>query len=210
MQRPRGALHPIVDEHEIRHDHADRAQRQLEVEQHPPIGVVEQIAADHRTERERRDRCEAERRDHVAAPLGRRRTEQDGERDRLQRAAAEPLQHAKDDQRADGRRGAAQQRHEGEQAERGKVVPLLTEPGGEPAVERHDDHHAERVAGRNPRREVGRGAEVAGDRRDRNVDDRRVEHAHQHADHDGDDDQQERRRARGPGHERSSHTPRAG
>ena len=110
--------------------------------------------------------------------------------DRHDHAAAEALQDAEEDQRL-GRPGQAAQRR----AERRTARPRPSTPSWRP--KRSDIQpvsgitigQREHVAGRDPLDRVQRGVELARQRLERDVDDRRVEDRHDHADgDDGGDD----------------------
>jgi hypothetical protein len=100
-------------------------------------------------------------------------------------AAADPLQDAEDDERLDVPREAAQERPEREEHERRHVDASCTEAVGGPARDGQHGGDGEQVAGHHPLDLVERGGEVLGERLQRDVDDRRVEHRHDRAeDHD--------------------------
>src|SRR3954454_92580 len=95
--------------------------------------------------------------------------------DRHDHAAAEALQDAEEDQRARRPGQAAQRRAEPEQGDRDHPDLLRAEALGHPPGERDDDREAQHVAGRDPLDRVQRGVELARQRLERDVDDRRVE-----------------------------------
>ena len=110
-------------------------------------------------------------------------------RQRHDRAAEQAEQHARAEQHAERARQAAQQRDDRERQVTGDEGALRAELPGEPAGQRHGDRLGDRIGGDDPRSLGRRHAEVAGDRRDRHVGDRRVEHDQEVAqpDQDGGD-----------------------
>ena len=117
----------------------------------------------------------------IAVPALRRRVarQQQRLRQRDHRPGDQALQHAEDDQRLDVRRQAAQPRGEHEQQHAGGEQPHLAEALRQPAGQRHRDRVGDRERGDDPGALRRADAQVAGDRRDRHVGDRRVEHVHE-------------------------------
>ena len=72
----------------------------------------------------------------------------------------------------------AQRRADGEQRDRGDPGPLGAEALGDPARERDHRRQRQQVAGRDPLDRAQRGVQVARERVQRDVDDRRVEDRH--------------------------------
>ena len=179
-----------------RHQKRDDADRHVDVEDQRPAGVVDDPAAQRRPDRRADHRAHAEDRHRRAAPLGGKRFEEDRLRRRLQRAAADALNDAIEDEHPNRVRGAAEERRDGEERERDSVEHLAAEQRRQPAVERHDDDVGQNVAGRDPGDLVDRRAEISADRVDRDVDDRGVDDRHDHPEHHGDGDERDRRALR--------------
>ena len=155
----------IRDERQ-RHQKGDDADRNVDVEDQRPARVVDDPAAERRPDRRSDHRAHAEDRHRGAAPLRRKRFEENRLRRRLQRAAADALDDAIEDEHPDRARRAAEERRDREERERDRVERLAPEQRGEPTVERHHDDAGEDVAGRDPGDLVDRRAEVAADRVD--------------------------------------------
>src|SRR5919106_739388 len=104
-------------------------------------------------------------------------------------AAAEALQEPEDDQRLRRPSQAAQRRRNTEQRHRDHPDPLGTEALGRPTGQRDHRGQREQVPGRDPLDRVQRRRELARQRLQSDVDDRRIEDRHDHPDdHDGRDD----------------------
>ena len=86
----------------------EEADRDVEVEDPAPAVVVGDVAAERRPDDRREQRGDAEERLRGALFLRRKRVEQHALARRLQSAAGQALQHARDDQHVEARRHAAQ------------------------------------------------------------------------------------------------------
>ena len=108
---------------------------------------------------------------------------------RCQPAAADALEDAEEDQPRQRRGQPARQAADREHCDARHVKRLAAEDRGEPAADRQDDRVGDEVARQHPRRLVVADAEVAGDVREADVGDARVEHLHEGGDahHDGKD-----------------------
>ena len=169
---------------------AEDADRQVDVEDPRPAVVVDDVAAERRAERPGR-RMMAMPNSAIAMPcsFGRERLAQDGLLGGLQRAGAEALDDAEDDEHRQRAREAAQRRADDEQHEADQVDALLAEEAAEEPGERHHEHRRDDEAGGDPGDLLDRRAERAADVRERDVDDRRVDGAHQRAEGDRERDQ---------------------
>ncbi len=132
------------------HDERDHRDRQRDDEHPAPVGVVSDIATGGRPE----DRCEAEHRPGQAlpAPAVRRRHEVADRRDRErhERAGAEPLDGAGDDQLGHRRGGGADDAARGEQRDPGDEEPPAAVDVGQPAVDGRRDGGGEHVGAEHP------------------------------------------------------------
>ncbi len=97
-----------------RHHERDDPDRDVDVEDQRPGVVVDDHAAQRRPDRRADHRAQAEDRHRAGPLLGRVGLEQDRLRGRLQRPAAEALDHAVEDEHPDAGGGAAQERRDGE------------------------------------------------------------------------------------------------
>ena len=147
--------------------------------QPPSVGPI--VGPDHHAEAEQRHRR--------TRFFGRKRLEQHRLRHRHQRAAADALNDAPEDERAERVRRAAEKARRREEDDRADEVALAPEEGAEPAGERDDDDAREDVAGGHPRDLVEVGAEVAHHVGQRDVDDRAVDDLHERREHDREGDE---------------------
>jgi hypothetical protein len=155
--------------------------RQVDQEDPLPRGVVDDQAADDRSEdRPQQDRHadQPERSSDTLRPGALR---HEREPNRHDHAAAETLKDTEGDQLAGRGRECAQPRSDREQRDRGDPGRLRAKALGHPARKR--DHHRQRqqVPGRQPLDRAERNIQVPGQRVERNVDDRRVEDRHDQA-----------------------------
>ena len=120
----------------------------------------------------------------IPCSFGRERLPQDGLLGRLQRAGAEPLERAVDEERLERVRRAAEDGAEEEEREAEHVDALLAEEAPEERRERHHDDVRDDVPGADPGDLLHRRAERAHHVRERDGDDRRVDRAHQRAERD--------------------------
>ena len=167
-------------------DERDQRDGQRDEEHPAPVGVVGDVAARGRPE----DRGDAEHRAGQALPAAavRRRHEvaDRGDRERHQRAGAEPLDPAREDELGHRLRGraddpAGHEQHDAADEEQPPAVHV-----GQPAVDRRGDRRGEHVGGEDPR-VVLDAAEVGDDHRQRGGHDRLVERGQQHAQQHADD-----------------------
>ena len=163
VDRMLDALRPRVEDG-ADHEEADRADRQVDVEDPAPRQVVDEEAAEQRADdrREAEDRAEeplvpaaVARRDDVA---------DDRDRRREQAARAETLERAERDQLGHVLRDPAERRADEEDHDRDLQRHLAPVEVAELPVERPGDRRREQIRGHDPR-EVLEPAEVADDRR---------------------------------------------
>jgi hypothetical protein len=81
-------------------------------------------------------------------------------------------------------RQTAEHRGEGEAGDREREIALAAHDRLKPRRERDHDHVCDDVGGDEPRALIGRRAERAVDRRERDVDDRRIGELHERREHD--------------------------
>src|SRR4051794_30638581 len=101
---------------------------------------------------------------------------EDGEGGRREDRGAEPLEGARGDQLAVVLRQAAEQRRDGEEDEAGGEDPAAAEQGGHAAAEQQEAAEYEGVRVDDPGQVLLGEVEIAADGRQRDVDDRGVEH----------------------------------
>ncbi len=109
--------------------------------------------------------------------------QQDGLRDRLQRAPGESLEDAEEDQCPQAPGGAAEKGAEGEQADGDEQEALAPEEPAEPARHGDDDGIGGQVGGDDPGRLVDPRGEAAPDVVERDVDDGGVDDHHERGQH---------------------------
>ena len=155
------------------------AHRQVDQEDPVPGEVLGQPAAGQRPG-DRRDHGRHRPQPHRQAALGRRIDRGDQRlRQRNHRGAEHPLQDARGQQHRKVRRDAAQHRGQREQQRAGREHAHLAEAPGQPAGQRQHDGLGHGI-GRDDPGALGRAdAEVARDRRHRDVGDRQVEDVHE-------------------------------
>jgi len=117
--------------------------------------------------------------------FARKRLAQDGLRNGLQRAAAQALQYAAENQYGKAGRQAACGGTDGEQHHASHVKALAAEQGGKPAAEREHDGVRHQVRGEHPGGFVHAGRKAAGDMRQRDVGHAGVQHLHEGGQHHG-------------------------
>ncbi len=175
--------------HEL-HDAERRENAHRHVEQkHPaPREVVRNPAAQRRPQHGRDDDGHRRDRERPPAFFGGKRVENDGLLVRLQPAAEEALQDAKDDQLTQVRRDAAQERAHREGRNADQEVALSAE---QPRKERRNGQHdavGDEVRGERPRGLVVARRHRARNVRQRDVHDGRVQHLHERRKRDDDGD----------------------
>ena len=167
------------------HDHRDHADWQVEVEDPAPGVVVGDPSAERRAEDGRQDDTESEGSHRGAVLLGWKGFEEDGLGEGLEASAGKTLQDAKEDERLETGRHAAQNRRDGEAGDTGEKHVAAAETVGQPSGHREDDCVGHQVGGHNPGAFFDGRAHVAGEVRHRNVHDRGVEDLHERRTHDG-------------------------
>ncbi len=176
--------------HHRQHDDRREDPRHQVDEEHPvPRVVVGEPAADGRADRRADDRAEREHRLRRAEQMARKRVAQRRLRRRDEPAAEQPLDDAVQDELLDRARRPAQHRRDREPDDRDRIVLLAPEARLQPRRHRDDDHRRDDVARDDPGAFFLRGAEVALNGGERDVDDRGVERLHQRRGHDPEGDQ---------------------
>ncbi len=178
----------ILDDEAREHQRGD-ADGDVDIEDPAPGVVVADVSPQHGTEDRRdddRDAVDGHR--HAQLFLGER-VDQDALLGRLEPATAEPLEDPEEDQQLDAGRGTTEGRADGEEQHARHVEPLAAEQSHQPAGERQHDRIGHEVAGEHPGRLAPPDGEAAGDIRQRDVGDRRVEHLHERRQGDGQGDE---------------------
>ena len=173
-----------IEHVELRHHQRSDTDRQVDVEHPPPAVCIGQPPTEHRAEDWRDDDAEAPEAHGTPAVLWWEGFEEDCLRKRLHRAACRTLDQSKSDQQRQVGCEAAKQRRDRESDDRCHQQALAPEVGREPSGQRQDDGIGHEVRSQHPCRFVDRRREVAGDVRQRHVDDRRVEDLHEGREHD--------------------------
>ncbi len=179
-------------QHPVGHQERDQAERQVDPEDHRPVQMLGEEAAEHRP-RDARGHEHAGDVALIAAPLpGRDHVGDDRLRERDQAAAAQPLERPGDDQdrHRGGERAGERARDEGADPDQ-KDQPAAMDVA-ELAVERGHRGRGQKVGGHHPGQVRGI-AELATDGRQRGRDDRLVERRQQHRQQDADHDRAHRR-----------------
>ena len=179
----------------VRKRHADterdETDRDVDVEDEAPREVLHEPAAEHGPDRRREQHRDAEDPHDPSHVLGPDRSHDDGHADRHQHAAAESLQHAEE---RPARAASAATPHAIDASVNSAMVTryrrFVPKRSRRPSGHRNDRALREHVPGHDPRDvRVGAGLEVGLQRRDRDVDDRRVEDRHDRAEqHDAERD----------------------
>jgi hypothetical protein len=157
----------------------------VDEEDPPPRGVVDDESTDDRPEDRAQENRDADERQHAAGLLRTRALRHQREADGDQHPAAEALEDPAADQLADRRREPTQRRPGTEETDRDEPDPLGSEALVHPPRERDDNRQRQQIGGRDPLHRGQRGAEVSRQPVQRHVDDRGVERGHHEA--DGDD-----------------------
>ena len=171
-------MHERVDHHQ-----GDDPDRYVDVEVPAPVPIVGNPAAQRGPEDRRDHQAHAPRRHRHLLLFGRKGLHQDGLRGRnhgrARHALREPEQHhlPQRARRAARRRGGDEGRH------RGHEIALAAEARGNPAGHRNHDPVGDQVAGDHPGDFVDAGREAALHVRQRDVDDRGIEHLEHGAQH---------------------------
>ena len=158
-----------------------------------PGVVVGDPAADRRADRGRDDDGDTVQRERLRPLLRRKRIREHRLLAGRHSAAADPLQDAEQQQRAEAAGEAAEQGGDGEDRNAQHVEALAPDHVGEPAADRQNDSVGDEVGGDHPGALVDADRQAAGDVAQRHIGDRRVEHDHEGG--DGDDDGDEPRTA---------------
>ena len=167
----------------------DDADRNVGEENPAPVVGVGDDAAEGRPQHRRddgRDRGDAKGR---AALFRRKGVEDDRLLVRLQAAAEEALQQPEDDELRQAVGDAAQKRADREHRDADQEIALAADHRAEPAGDGQHDAVGDEIGGQRPGRLVVARRQAAGDMRQRDIDDRRVEDLHEgrerHDDGDG-------------------------
>ena len=166
-----------------------RTGNEVHVEDPRPGKVVDENAAERRPDRGTDDRSEREDRLARSQLFDREGVAQHDLRRREQAAAEGALHHAKQNQPDERGRHPAEHRCERKAGDRREEIVLAAEAQLQPRRHRNDDNVGDDVTGEHPRPLVDRRAEVALNRRQRDVDDGEIDGLQQRGEHDPDDDQ---------------------
>ena len=158
------------------HPYCSQTAGNVDVENPAPGIIFREPAAQHRSQHGREHHAQHIGRHRRAAFLGRKTFQQNRLRNRLQRATARPLHNGSKDQKGEIRRGTAGKRRQRENADAHQKKALAPKLGGKPRRCRQDDGVRDEITRLNPRRLRHRGREIAGDRVQRDADDRSIEH----------------------------------
>ena len=165
-----------------------RADRQVDVEHPAPGQLGDEQPAEDRAERGGKRGGHGEDRRGLDPFVRREHAVQHRHPDRGEHAAGRALQDPEHDQLAEAGCQPAQRGGGGEQRDRGEHYPLAAVPVAEPAGRRDGDRQAHQEGDRDAVHGGGAHPEVTADGRQRDVDDRRVQDAHEHrGDEDGAD-----------------------
>jgi hypothetical protein len=156
-------------------DQADEAERDVDQEQPRPREVVEDQAADDRTEDRAERGGQADGGHQPAEVLPVRGLDQERGHQRQHHAAAETLHDPEGDQALDVPRARTQRGADQEQRQRGQPEPLAADPALRPAADRDGDEHGEQVRRAHPLDRADRRVELGAELVDRDAHDRRVE-----------------------------------
>ncbi len=175
----------IVDEARHHHQRED-ADGNVEVEDPAPGVVVGDPAAEGGADDGRDDDAESVGGHRLAVFLLREGLQQDGLGEGLQTASGEPLQDAEDDELGETAGHAAEQGSNGESGDTGQQHSAASEVAGQPPGHGQDDGVGDQVGGDDPGAFFVGGAEISGDVRDGDIDDRGVQNLHECGEHHGD------------------------
>ncbi len=165
------------------HQEGDDPDRHVDIEIPTPVPVVGDPAAQRRAHDRRDHQAHAPRR-HRELLLGRRKgLHQDGLRRRHHRSACRTLDQAKHHHLIERSGRAAQRRGDHEDRHRDHEVAFAAEARRDPSGHRDHDAVGDQVAGQHPRNLVDAGGEAALHVRQRDVDDRSVQHLERGAEH---------------------------
>ena len=178
----------VMDERPY-HQECRRANRQVDVEIPAPVPVVGDPSAQRRAHDRRDHQAHPPRRHRELLLVGRERLHQDGLRRRHHRRARRALNQPKDDHLIERLRGAAEARRRDEHRDRRQEVALAPEARRDPSGHRNHDPVGDQVAGEHPCDLVDARRKAALHMRQRDVDDRRVEHLERRPEHHGQRDQ---------------------
>jgi hypothetical protein len=171
-------------------NNASAADRHVDQEHPVPAVVIGEPAAERRAEDRPDHHAHAPHRHRRAVLLAREHIEQRGLRNRHQRGAEQPLQHAEQHHLADVRSQAAQHRSGGEAGD-GDAQQRGAEARGEPAGGRRGDGRGARCTKSAPRTPGPASPTANPACRQRDVGDRRVDHLHHGCQHDRTDQQRQ-------------------
>ena len=165
------------------------ADRDIDEEDPAPTVVVDDPAADGGAEHRRHHHGHAIDGESHAALGGGKGVGEYGLLAGLQAAAGRSLEHAEEDQHAEGGRQAAKQRGGGEKENAGHVKALAADAVGDPAAQGEHDGVGDEVAGEHPGGFIAAGGERAADVGHGHVGDGGVERLHEGGEGDGDGDE---------------------
>ena len=180
-----GARPAAARKHEQREDDDRDADRDVDEEDPVPAERVREDPAEEHADRAAAGGDEAEDAHRLRAlgGLGEERHDQ-RERDRGDDRASDALHRPRADERRLRAREAARERRGGEERDPGEEQPPVAEQVAEPAAEQQEAAERQQVGVHDPGERRLREAEVLADRRQRDADDRHVEHDHQVAEAD--------------------------
>ena len=177
----------VVDE-SVHHERRQRANRHVDVEIPAPAPRVGDIAADRRTHDRRDHHADAPHRHRHRLLARRKRLHQNRLRQRHHRGAGRTLHQAEEHNLVERLRHAAQRGRHDEHHDCRDEVALAPEALGDPPGHRDHDSRRDQVRRHHPRDFVDARREAALHVRQRDVDDRAVEHLEHGAEHHGERD----------------------
>jgi hypothetical protein len=185
---PLGRLALDARQHPQRGDDRDRPDRDVDVEDPAPAEVVDDQAAERRPEDRREHHRHGDDAHHAPHPFRPGCLGEHQLADRQDHPAADALQDAEHDQLGARGRETTQRRPGSEDHDREQVHALGAETPRRPARDRDHGRERQQVAGHDPLNLADRGVQLAAERPQRDVDDRRVEDRHNRSeDHDAAD-----------------------
>ena len=184
--------------HEPRHhQEGERSDRDVDVEIPAPVPVVGDPSAQRRTHDRRDHQPDPPHRHRKLLLVGRKGLHQDRLRRRNHRGAGRALDQPEQDHLIERLRRAAHRGGDHEYGDRGQEIALAAEARRDPPGHRNHDPIGDQVAGQYPRDFIDAGGEGALHMRQRDVDDRGIEHFERGAEHHRDRDQPFVRRGSG-------------
>ena len=174
-------MHKLAD-----HENRQNADRNIDVERVPPAIGIRQPAAQRRTQHRCHHNAEAKKSHRRTALLRREAFQQNRLRQRLQRAAASALHHARQQQDPQRWRSPTPERRKSEDDHTGNQEPLAPEAQREPVAGRKHHRVRDQVAGQHPGGFRIGSRQRSSDVRQRHGRNRRVQHFHESGQHHGD------------------------